>query len=435
MRRLCSQTYTLLIRRTVTRSGRALPPQDGIEQESTARSAKRRKIDSPSPAEAAIDQDVEQPASDGQSQGEQESLPHAASSDVETNRVQDEAEVPHEEEDDQGANKSSRAVFKELEASPEHPPTIASVPADTSGLYKLADQILSVNIRTTPKMLSSAINDPDSEIGKEYMQLLAQFAAAKQRYSGTRTFLSPPDLGQSTPERVGLCRRVNLATFVTSLFDGKVGLEELDNYFLFTFLPRGGTLSKLAASLWIELKTQAFIAAMVTCDPRPTSSVLSVLFNENLRQRLLDVRPGAEELAPSEEDFMDGMRSRRHDLEADLARNNSKTLAQNYRWTDLLENVVSYVSILKLDDHKLTGSERLLLKPRQDAATQRSVGKPLSQSSDLKGNAPSLLTKANSFLDTPEESFKRRLARCALLAIQANGVPFVSTSISLEYGI
>jgi hypothetical protein len=253
------------------------------------------------------------------------------------------------------------------------------------------------------------------------LHLQARFAAAKQQYGGMRAFISPSDLGGLSP--VALCRRVNVATWVTSLFDGKVGLDVLDSYFLFTFLPRGGTLSKLAASLWIELKTQALIATVVTEDVRPPNVVLSVLFDENVRQQLLDVRPGADELAPSEEDFIRGLRSRQSLLEVGMAKNDPQALAQSYRWTDLLENAVAYIKILKLDDDKLTGSERLLLKPRPEMG-QGETEKSRSHRLARNGDALTRATGRNGYLDTPEESFKHRLARCALLAVQAVGLPF-----------
>ena len=255
------------------------------------------------------------------------------------------------------------------------------------------------------------------------MQLQAQFGAAKQRYGGAKPFLSPPDLGSTDPGHIEICRRVNITTFVSSLFDGRVGLEDLDNHFLFLFVPRGGTLSKLAASLWIELKTQAFIASVVTSDPRPPAKVLSILFTESVRERLLEIRPGSEELAQSEEDFLDRMRSRRKILEAEIAKDTSNLLPQRHRWEDFLGEATSYIKILKLDGGALTGSERLLLKSRQSAA-QGKMETSSSQNGVSNGSSSSHVAKPPGYLDTPEESFEHKLARCALLAIQSQGVPY-----------
>lgn len=412
------------MRRTVTRSGRSLLPQDVVEEESAARSAKRPKIASPKPDEAVSQTNPIPPTTNDQVQEGLTGEQRAASVAEEHNHA---TKLMEEEEADSGqaATVIGPVISKEPEPGPEDFSTAAPVPVDASELERLADQILDINIQTSSKELASSISDTDSDTGKEYVQLYTRFTASKQQFSGTRPFISPPDLGLSASKYVGICRRINLATFVTSLFFGGVSLEELDNYFLFTFLPRGGTLSKLAGSLWIELKTQAFVAAVVGSDPRPPSAILSILFTEDVQHRLLDVRPGVEELAPSEEEFMDNMRSRRKLLEAESAKGAPLALAQSYPWMELLENAVSYISILKLDDHKLTGSERLLLKPRQDAA-QRGADNSLSQSNGSDRNSPSHLATATGYLDTPEESFKHRLARCALLAIQAQGVPFVS---------
>ena len=399
-----------------------------VEEESAARSAKRPKITSPTADEAVPETDPPQSATNEQVQEDSVGENGAASVAEEQHHVK---KVPEEAEanSEQDATKPGPAVLKEPEPIPEDLSTAVPVPVDASVLERLADQILDINIQTTSKELTSSINDPDSNTGKEYVQLFAKFTASKQQFSGTRPFISPPDLGLSASKYVGICRRINLATFVTSLFFGGVSLEELDNYFLFTFLPRGGTLSKLAASLWIELKTQAFVAAVVGSDPRPPSAILSILFTEDVQHRLLDVRPGVEELAPSEEEFMNNLRSRRMHLEAESTRGAPLALAQNYPWINLLDNAVSYISILKLDDHKLTGSERLLLKPRQDA-TQRGADTSLSHSNGSDKNSTSHSGATTAYLDTPEESFKHRLARCALSAIQAQGVPFVSTFAS-----
>lgn len=415
------------MRRIVTRSARVLPQDDPVEHESAARSAKRLKTISPPLEKAAVDQDAERATPQIQALEDCEIIKHLEGNGVEALQEHDQGEVPKEEENKQKATTESPAVFIEPEAGAVPSPPISPVPAGTAEIENLADQLLDVSIRTTSKELSSAIADADAEAGKEYVQLHAKFTNAKQQYSGPRHFISPPDLGLSAAGSVGVCRRINLATFVTSLFFRSVGLEELDNYFLFNFLPRGGTLSKLAGSLWIELKTQAFVSTMAGRDPRPQSAILSGLFTEDVRHRLLEARPGTEDLAQSEEDFILDMRSRLNALEADLTEMEPTALAQKYPWNDLLENVVSYISILKLDDRKLTGSERLLLKQRQEPA-QQDQEESATQRNSSQGNHPSHPGRVVSFLDKPGESFQHMVARCALEAIQAQGVPFVSTA-------
>jgi hypothetical protein len=432
---LCDPNTTLLTRQTVTRSARALPSDDPVEQESAVRGAKRLKTASPPAENTASDQDVEQPSPNNDAEEDWEVVQRPGSSDEETNEGYTEIgllEEARREANGQQVDPVAPPVPTELETNVVPPPPIVPVPADAAEIENLADQILDVSIRTTAKELAAAIGDVDSDIGQEYVHLHTKLTAAKQQYSGARPFISPSDLGLSASTHVGICRRINLATFVTSLFFSSVGLEELDNYFLFTFLPRGGTLSKLAASLWIELKTQTFVAAVVGSDPRPQSAILSVLFTEDVRQRLLDARPGAEDLGQSEEEFIVDMRARQNALEADLAKTDPATLAQNFPWSDLLENIVSYLSILKLDDRKLTGSERLLLKQRQDPA-QRGEEDTVTQVNGSGSNTSSHSGRVVSFMDQPGESFQHMVARCALTAIQAQGVPYFTHDGPLPY--
>lgn len=393
-----------------------------MEQESAARAAKRLKTASPSHNHATVYQNVDPCIP--QSHGERSKGPRAANSLTEAAPTpeHDDVEASEHEEDAQGAEQGRSPVLSFDANKEQDVVSTVSLPTthdmDVPALGSTADEVLTINTQLPAQELGSAIKDPASSIGKQYLALQQQFTLAKQRYTGA-AFLSPPDLGLTGSTELGICRKVNLATFVSSLFDGHVSLEVLNDYFLFLFVPKGGTLSKLAASLWVDLKTQAFIASIVTGDQRPPATLLATLFTEDVRQRLLEVRIGFDDLAESEEEFLTNLRYRR----AELGRDASK-LRERYRWEDFLAEATSYVKILKLHDGALTESERLLLNPRQGAA-------PGQTATTLQEIVPNGLKSAYypGYLDTPEESFKHKAARLALESIKAYGQPYFSVEV------
>jgi hypothetical protein len=396
----------------VTRSGRLPQPQDPVEQESATRAAKRRKTISPSPVDVTVEQDVQQ---SNLEESAQEDLSETASG-QNVIEASAQAEGVQEAEKEEAALSADDSKTEQQSVPAVCSPTTEAV--DIAMLDRLADEILTTTTKITPDELGSAIKNPALNTGKQYLDLQKQFTLAKQKYSSA-AFLSPPDLGSTGSTEI--CRKVNLATFVASLFDGRVSLEEIDTYFLFLFVPRGGTLSKLAGSLWVELKTQAFIASIVTGDQRPAATVLTILFAEDIRQRILDIRIGFDSLAESEEEFLESLGIRKAELSG-----KPSNLRERYRWEDFLKEAVSYIKVLKLDDGALTGSERLLLKPRQNV-TQGQMERSSSQGVVLNGEKPLLIT--SGYLDEPEEDFTHKSARLALEAIQSVGQPYFTVPV------
>lgn len=136
-----------------------------------------------------------------------------------------------------------------------------------------------------------------------------------------------------------------MATFVSSVFGSQdVGFYHLNEYFLDTFVVDGNRLLKTQAQLLLDLKTQAYISA-TTNGERGREEILEDLFPRDLEQRLLSRRPGAKQLAPSEQEFVQRAGNRRKALIEEPGTEDAlAALPVKYIWEDFLRDISSYVS-------------------------------------------------------------------------------------------
>lgn len=171
------------------------------------------------------------------------------------------------------------------------------------------------------------------------------FDHTKRVYTTTAPFLSAPELGFTEPAQLETIRKANMASFVSSIFGSQeVGFPALNENFLSIFVPEGGRLLKMQGALFLELKTQAFIAAMNSKD-RSNSDLLYHLFPDDLGLKLLARRPGTRHLAPTETDFVKRAWSRRDILVAEADTLDARTkLIERYRWEDFLRDLSTYIS-------------------------------------------------------------------------------------------
>lgn len=133
----------------------------------------------------------------------------------------------------------------------------------------------------------------------------------KKLYS-TEAFLNPDLLELRAPQHRATIRKVNLATFVSSVFGSvEVGFFHLNEHFLDTFVPDGARLLKSQSALFLNLKTQAYISAMDQGE-KPKEEILNDLFPPDMDQILLRRRNGAKNLTPNESDFVARCKSRRN---------------------------------------------------------------------------------------------------------------------------
>lgn len=173
------------------------------------------------------------------------------------------------------------------------------------------------------------------------MNIKTLFTQTKKLY-GNDVFLSADKLKLTQLNHRITIRRVNLATFVSSLFGSdEVGFFHLNEYFLDTFVPEGGRLLKSQGALFLDLKTQAYISALEQGE-REQEEILGDLFEDDLASKLLDRRHTAKQLTPTEVDFVNRIRSRKEHLKELPAE--STYLREKYIWTDFLKELVFYVA-------------------------------------------------------------------------------------------
>jgi protein TBF1 len=211
-------------------------------------------------------------------------------------------------------------------------------------LDNLATQVLSTFAKSSYQDAVALVSEPGSDAGQEYFAIRNLFEVTRRVYTTETAFLSPTALELREPPQVDTLRKANLATFVSSLFGAQeIGFSELDAHFLEMFVPEHGRLLKAPGSIFLELKTQAFIALTRAPENNPEATLFN-LFPGNLESRILARRPGARGLAPSETDFIKRTLSRREILLAEIRRGTLGGLPERYRWESFLKEVSMYIS-------------------------------------------------------------------------------------------
>ena len=184
-----------------------------------------------------------------------------------------------------------------------------------------------------------------SEPGKAFETLKTLFNHAKKVYSQNEPFLNPYQLGLSDNAHTDTIKKANMATFVISVFGSQdVGFYHLNEHFLTTFVADGHQLLKTPAELLLELKTQAYISA-ASNGGRSRDRILEDLFPHDLEKQLLERRPDAKQLSPSEKDFVQRAQNRRKVLfEEPDTEEAIKALPEKYIWADFLRDISTYVA-------------------------------------------------------------------------------------------
>ena len=147
------------------------------------------------------------------------------------------------------------------------------------------------------------------------------------------------------PTQQEIIRKANIATFVSSILGAHdVSFYHLNEHFLETFVPLGHRLLKWQGAVFLELKTQAFISALMNSDAG-AQRMLDQLFPHDLDSQILTRHPDAPSLSPSEQDFVDRCRSRRSYLLFDPSANDGfSSLPKKYQWADFVREFASSVS-------------------------------------------------------------------------------------------
>lgn len=146
-------------------------------------------------------------------------------------------------------------------------------------------------------------NDADSEITREYTLLRSAFETQRSFLSSGHPLLDPVEIGVTGSGRE-IVRIANLATACTSLFStNEVEWEELNEYFIPTFVPQGQEMPNDTAQIFLGLKTQMFMATLESEQGKARQQVLDDLFINDVRACLETHHPLLP-LSPVEAQFM-----------------------------------------------------------------------------------------------------------------------------------
>ena len=180
-------------------------------------------------------------------------------------------------------------------------------------LESLSTQILA---RLALEPLADAIrlfSEPQSEQAQAYTTLKTLFQSTKKIY-GSSDFLSADQLALKEDINRHTIRLTNVTTFAASVFSGQdVGFHELHNNFINVFCPENQPLIQEVGIMYLDLKTQMYIASASSEDQaRSKEELLDDLYSLDPQASLdpLRSRP-SRPLIASEIEFMNAVRLRR----------------------------------------------------------------------------------------------------------------------------
>jgi hypothetical protein len=131
-------------------------------------------------------------------------------------------------------------------------------------------------------------------------------------YSPYVPFLSADELSIDEPNHRATIHTANLAIFAASVFGGQeVGFYELNDNFLETFAPDGAPLEEKPGQLYINLKTQMFLSAVLQEEQEKTKEDLLDDFFPASLDDLLSRRHLGIPLSQNELEFIRAVKARR----------------------------------------------------------------------------------------------------------------------------
>lgn len=238
------------------------------------------------------------------------------------------------------------------------------------------------------------------------------------------------------PTQVDIIRKANLASYVSSIFGSQeISFAELNDHFIDVFVPEGRGLLKVQGALFLELKTQAFIASLNN-EERTRTEILLELFPDDLEQRLLSKRLGTRQLAPSEADFVKRARSRRDIIFADINNEEAmKALPDKYHWEDFLRDLSSYISknFEAINNQQVSNQLFCYLCSANNVKQSRKLVKGRQSISGESQDAPSSAPLESQFTVATQPAevttdrnlhgdLVARAARAAQIALQGHGL-------------
>ncbi|RLV96048.1 Transcription factor TBF1 [Spathaspora sp. JA1] len=306
--------------------------------------------------------------------------------------------------------------------APEYlPPRIQLLINSLPTLDNLATQLLRIVASGPYQKIIDLASNPDTPAGATYRDLTSLFEFTKRLYSEEDPFLTVEHIapgmwkeGEITPTMFrnreqsieSTLRKVNLATFLAATLGTiEVGFFYLNESFLDVFCPANnlelehalsnmgihnqslqsgnlsigdkvGKLLKPQATLYLELKTQAYISA-IEAGERSREEILEDILPENFGEILL-ARRGTKALSTMESDFIERCRARK-----EILLNFEGNLGEEYEWFTFLKDLFEFVG--KNVGFLIWGKRRrdrvdIPTTPHSDDILRRATATPEAQS-------------------------------------------------------
>ena len=185
----------------------------------------------------------------------------------------------------------------------------------------------------------------DNEESQAYTTLKNLFDQTRKVYSRETPFIDAIAIQMFQPNQQEIIRKANIATFISSILGAHdVSFFHLNEFFMETFVPLGHRLLKWQGAIYLELKTQTYISALINSDGSP-EAMLDELFPSDLDAQILTRHPDAPSLSPSEQDFIDRSKQRRNYLLAeDSTEEAVRDLPKKYQWHDFVREFATCIS-------------------------------------------------------------------------------------------
>ncbi|KJX93414.1 hypothetical protein TI39_contig4321g00003 [Zymoseptoria brevis] len=213
-------------------------------------------------------------------------------------------------------------------------------------LDNLATQVIQTISKASYTQIQDLMRGTENEENQAYKTLKNLFNQTRKVYSSSETpFIDAIAIQMFQPTQQEIIRKANIATFISSILGAHdVSFFHLNEFFMETFVPLGHRLLKWQGAIYLELKTQTYISALMNSDG-PPEAMLDELFPADLDAQILTRHPDAPSLSPSEQDFIDRSRARRSYLLAEPTTKEAlRELPRKYQWADFVREFASCIS-------------------------------------------------------------------------------------------
>jgi protein TBF1 len=220
----------------------------------------------------------------------------------------------------------------------------AAWPFDLTSVAQ-ATQLIQTIAKASFPQIQDMMRGNETEESQAYVTLKNLFDQTRKVYSRETPFIDAIAIQMFQPNQQEVIRKANIATFISSILGAHdVSFFHLNEFFMETFVPLGHRLLKWQGAIYLELKTQTYISALMNSDGSP-EAMLDELFPADLDAQILTRHPDAPSLSPSEQDFIDRSRARKSYLLAEPSTEEAlRELPKKYQWNDFVREFASCIN-------------------------------------------------------------------------------------------